>query len=166
VIPELQNSSEVTRSVILRNCLIKIEPLLPTFITPALYNRPDFRRDWKAVMEILNAFRQGNFFTQFEVYNEFDKIIIHLLRDLYQVDDCIDGIETFQSQVESEVSKHAEVYKECYQLFLSFVGDLKACLKHFLEFPFHKTMDESLADISYQFSKKMLPPVHGKNRGD
>ena len=110
-------------------------------------------------MEIFKAFQQGNFFMQFEVYNDFDKIVIQLLRDLYQVDDCVDGIEMIQDKKEFKVSRHEEVYKECYQLFLSFVGDLKVRLKQFLEFPFHKMMDESLADIPYRFSKEKLPQL-------
>ena len=110
-------------------------------------------------MEIFKAFQQGNFFMQFEVYNEFDKIVIHLLRDLYQVDDCVDGIEMIQDKREFEAGRHQDVYKECYQLFLSFVGDLKVRLKQFLEFPFHKMMDESLADIPYRFSKEKLPQL-------
>ena len=159
VIPEIQKSSKITMGVILRNCLIKIEPLLPFFISPILHNHPDFERDWKAVMEIFKAFQQGNFHMQFEVYNDFDKIVVQLLRDLYQVDDCVDGIEMIQSKKEFKVGRHGEIYKECYQLFLSFISDLKARLKHFFEFPFHKMMDESLSDISYRFSKEQLPQL-------
>jgi hypothetical protein len=156
VIPEIQNSSEFTKSVIFRNCLIGIESLLPPFISPILSSKPDFERDWKAVMEIFKAFRQGNFFMQFEVYNEFDKIVIHLLRELYGLDDCIDGIKTIQDEMESKNTRHREIYKECYQLFLSFIGDLEVRLKQFLGFPFHKMMDELLVDIPYQFSKENL----------
>lgn len=159
VIPEIQSSSKITRGVILRNCLIKIEPLLPFFISPILYNHPDFERDWKAVVEMFKAFQQGNFHMQFEVYNDFDKLVIQLLCDLYQVDDCVDGIEMIQSEKELKADRHGEIYKECYQLFLSFVSDLKVRLNHFFEFPFHKMMDESLADISYRFSKEKLPKL-------
>lgn len=159
VIPEIRNSSKITKGVILRNCLIKIEPLLPIFISPILHNNPDFERDWKAVMEIFKAFQQGNFFMQFEVYNDFDNIVIQLLRELYQVDDCVDGIEMILNEKELKVGRHEEIYKECYQLFLSFISDLKICLKHFFEFPFHKMMDESIADISYRFSKEKLPQL-------
>lgn len=159
VIPEIQKSSEITKGVILRNCLIKIEALLPFFISPILHKTPDFKQDWKAVMEIFKAFQQGNFFMQFEVHDEFDKIVIALLRDLYQVDDCVDGIEMILYERESNADRHKDVYKECYQLFLSFIGDLKIRLKQFLEFPFHKIMDESLADIPYRFLKEQLPQL-------
>jgi len=157
VIPELQNSSETTQSVILRNCLIGIESLLPVFISPILYNKPDFKRDWKAIMEILNAFRQGNFFNYFEVSNEFDTLVIDLLRELYQVDDCLNGIEQIQDTIAFEPNQHVKKYKECYQLFLSFIKSLEDRLEQFLKFPFHKMMDESLAEIPYQFSKEKLP---------
>jgi hypothetical protein len=159
IIPKIQNSSKTTRGIILRNCLIKIEPLLPNFIAPIIHNLPDFEKDWKALMEIFKAFQQGNFFMQFEVQSDFDNFVIQLLRDLYQVDDCIDGIEMIQREKEFKVARHSEVYKECYQLFLSFISDLKVQLKHFFDFPFHKMMDESLSDISFQFSKEKLPQL-------
>jgi hypothetical protein len=159
IIPEIQNSSTTTRGIILRNCLIKIESLLPFFISPILHNHPDFKRDWKAIIEIFKAFQQGNFHMQFEVYNDFDKLVIQLLCDLYQVDDCVDGIEMIQSEKELKAGRHEEIYKECYQLFLSFISDLKMRLNHFFEFPFHKMMDESLSDISYRFSKEKLPQL-------
>lgn len=139
--------------------MIKIEPLLPIFISPILHNNPDFERDWKALMEIFKGFQQRNFFMQFEVYNDFDKIVIQLLRDLYQVDDYVDGIETIQEKKELKVSRHEEIFKECYQLFLSFNSDLKVRLKQFFAFPFHKMMDEPLADISYRFSQEKLPQL-------
>ncbi len=162
VIPEIQNSSETTKGVIFRNCLSKIEPLLPMFISPILRNTLNFEQDWKAVTEIFKAFQQGNFFRHFEVYDEFDKIVSNLLCDLDQVDDCVDGIEMIQSEKEFKGSRHEVIYKESYQLFLSFVSDLKVRLKQFLEFPFHKMMDESLADISYRFSKEKLPQLWEK----
>lgn len=157
IIPEIQNSSEVTRSVILRNSLIKIEPLLPALIAPILRAAPDFRQDWKAIIEIFNAFRQGNFFMQFEVFNEFDKEVAAVLNDLYQVDDCIDGIHMIESEIKSKPNQHAKIYQECYQLFLSFISDLEMQLKKFLDFPFYKIMDEPLSEICYQFSKKKFP---------
>jgi hypothetical protein len=159
VIPEIQNSSETTKGVILRNCLIKISPLLPAFILPILNNASDFERDWKAVMEIFKAFQHGNFFTQFQVHDEFDKVMGHLMSALYQVDDCVDGIEMIQDKSISRASRHADRYKECYQLFLSFIGDLEGRLQQFLEFPFHRMMDEPLADIPFRFSKDKLPQL-------
>jgi len=159
VIPRLQNSSEITKTVLFRNCLIQIEPLLPAFIAPILRSPPHFGQDWKAVIEILNAFRQGNFFMDFELNDDFEKTVSHLLGDLYPVDDCVDGIETIQDQVEHKMTQHAKVYKECYQLFLSFAKDLEVRLEKFLKFPFHQMMDESFADIPYRFSKEKLPQL-------
>jgi hypothetical protein len=159
IIPEIQNSSKITRGVILRNCLIRLEPLLPYFISPILHYHPDFERDWKAITEIFKAFQQGNFQMQFEVHDDFDKIVVQILRDLYQVDDCVDGIEMILSEKELKFGRHEEIYKECYQLFLSFTSDLKERLIQFLDFPFHKMMDEPLADIPYRFSKEMLPQL-------
>ncbi|MCE5294457.1 MAG: hypothetical protein LLF94_07585, partial [Chlamydiales bacterium] len=46
------------------------------------------------------------------------------------------------------------IYKECYKLFVSFANELQLRLDKFLEFPFHKMMDEPLADIAYQLSKE------------
>jgi hypothetical protein len=157
IIPSLENSTAITRGIILRNCLIKIESLLPYFISPILYNQPDFERDWKSVIDIFKAFQKGNFHTQFEVYDEIDRLVIQLLRNLFPVDDCVDGIEMIQSKKELKVARHSKIYKECYQLFLSFINDLKVGLGNFFGFPLHRMMDETLADISFQFSKEKLP---------
>jgi hypothetical protein len=151
VIPELQKSSETTGGVIFRNCLKKIEPLLPFFVIPILQSSPVLIDDWKALIKLLSAYRSGNFFMQFEVYDEFEKLVIHLLQLLYPLDDCIDGIESISYELENDNKAHAKIYKECYQLFASFVADLQVRLNQFLEFPFHKMMDESLADIVYRF---------------
>jgi hypothetical protein len=69
----------------------------------------------------------------------------------------VDGIETIWDEKEFKVNRHKEIYKECYQLFLSFVKDLEVSLRKFMSFPFHKMMDESLADIAYMFSRESLP---------
>lgn len=159
IIPELQNASQLTKGVILRNCLIKIEPLLPMFISSILQNKPDFEQDEKSIMKMFKGFQQGNFFMQFDVPNEFDTIVIQLLGKLYQLDDCVDGLETIQDKVQFKDSLHREIYKECYQLFLSFVGDLRASLKLFLEFPFHQMMDEAVSEIAYRFTKEKLPQL-------
>lgn len=159
IIPEMENCSELTKGVILRNCLARIEPLLPFFISPLLTNKPDFKNDLRGVMGILTSFQQGNFSMQYQVHDEFEIIVIQLLRALYQVDDCIDGIEEIQSKIENEAKHHEKVYKECYQLYLSFIGGLVVTLKQFLEFPFYKLMDETLADIPYQFSQEKLPQL-------
>lgn len=164
IIPELEKCSELTKGIILRNCMTKIEPLLPFFISPILQSKPDFERDWRAVMRISKAFQQGNFSMQYQVHDEFDTIVIQLLRSLYQLDESVDGIETIQSEIETHDKRHAKVYKECYQLFLSFIGDLETSLKQFLEFPFYKLMDEPLADIPYKFSKEKLPQLLEKIR--
>lgn len=156
VIPELQNSSEITRGIILRNCLIKIESLLPYF-SSIIHAEPDFKRDWMALKELFKSFSQGNFPMEFDVHSDLDKIVIQLLSELYRVNDCVDGIEMILSEKEFKDDRHKEVYKECYQLFLSFKSDLELSLKHFFDFPIHKMMDEALADIFYRFSKEKLP---------
>lgn len=162
-IPELQKSSEMTRGIIFRNCLKKTEPLLPQFISPILQSSPVFKNDWKAIIELVSAFAHGNFFMQFQVYDEFEKLVIQLLQLIYPLDDCIDGIKSISYELENNGKAHPTIYKECYKLFASFTNELQIRLNKFLEFPFHKMMDESLADIAYQFSKEKQitqpPPI-------
>lgn len=155
VIPEIQASSKITQGILLRNCLTNVEVLLPAIISPLLSDPPNFEKDWKAVLEIFNAFQQGNFFMQFEVVDEFDNIVGHLFQYLYQLVDCVDGLEKIQEEVGAN-NQHRQVYKECYQLFLGFIRDLEMSLKQFLDFPFHRMLDEDLADIPYRFSKEEL----------
>lgn len=157
IFPQLEKSSDTTKGIILRNCLRKIEPLLPAFVSPVLDNIPDFKKDWKSIIEILNAMRQGDFYMQYQVFDEFEKVTIDILRNLYQVDDCIDGIEIIERYIELNQKKHLEIYKECYQLFLSFAKDLEVRLEYFFKFPFHKAMDETLSDLPYHFSQEQLP---------
>lgn len=156
-LPQLENASEITRGIVFRNCLQKIEPLLPGFISPLLNSSPDFQKDWRAIIEVINAIRQGNFYMQYQVFDEFEKIVIDILRHLYQVDDCVDGIETIESQLALEQKRHLEIYKECYQLFLSFSNDVEKGLRQFLQYPFHKIMDETLSELTYRFSQEKLP---------
>lgn len=158
-IPEIQNSSETTQGILLRNCLIKLQPLLPAIISPLLATRPNFENDWKACMNMLKAFSQGNFFIQFEVYNEFEKIVSLLILDLYQLDDCVDGINMILDCSKRNTNRHKGIYKEGYQLFLSFIKDLEESLKKFLDYPFHQMFDEPLADISYRYKRERLPEL-------
>lgn len=154
ILPELEKRSDTTRSVIFRNCLSKLEPLLPMFIAPILSKPPIFEENWKEIIDVLNAFQKGNFLNHFAVYNEFDRIVVNLLFCLHQLIDSIDGIEYIFENATSE--HHKRVFRECYQLFLSFVADVKERLEQFLELPFHKALDEELADIPYRFSKEEL----------
>ncbi len=154
VIPDLQKSSETTRGIIFRNCLKNIEPLLPFFISHIIQKSPIFKDDWMAVIELFTSFSRGNFFMQYQVHDQFEKLIIHFLQLLYPLEDCIDGIESITYELENNTKGHAKIYKECYKLFISFAGELQKRLSAFLEFPFHKMMDEPLADIAYHLSKE------------
>lgn len=159
ILPNLQTSSDTTKTILLRNCLIEVNRLFPFYIEPLLQNTPSFENDWKALIAMFNSFRQGNFSMYYEVFDEFEKVVVNLLPRLYQLDDSVDGIEEINNKVISETNRHAKVYKECYQLFLGFIGDLETRLKQFLDFPFHKMMDEPLADIPYEFENDKLPAL-------
>jgi len=72
------------------------------------------------------------------------------------VDDCVDGIEMIQQR--SRLKPHStQKYIKNVINYFKFVGDLSVRLKQFFDFPFHKIMDEPLADITYRFSKEKLP---------
>ncbi|MCE5294734.1 MAG: hypothetical protein LLF94_09010, partial [Chlamydiales bacterium] len=107
VIPDLQKSSESTRGIIFRNCLKKIEPLLPFFIPSIIQGSPLFKNDWKAITELFTSFSHGNFFMQYQVYDEFETLIIHFLQLLYPLDDCIDGIESLYYERENDSTTHS-----------------------------------------------------------
>lgn len=157
IIPEIIKSSEKNRDVIFRNCLIGIKPLLPGFISPILEKKADFREDWNAVIAIFNAFGHGNFSREFEVENEFEELVIDLMPSLYQLQDSMDGISMILTVSREEFSRHGEIYKECYQLFLSFIQDLDARLHQFKQFPFHKMMDGQISEITYEFFTEKFP---------
>ncbi|MCB1113995.1 MAG: hypothetical protein KDK62_04500 [Chlamydiia bacterium] len=159
LIPELEGSSESTQGVILRRGLSRIEPFLPQLISPMLSNEANFEHDWKGIVSFLRAISQGHFPQQWRVVSEFEGVVSQMFQELYQVDDCIDGIDTIQSEIESNPKQFKKSYKECYQLFLSFTKELEPKLKSFLDFPFHKIMDEPLSDIAHTYSKEKMPKL-------
>jgi hypothetical protein len=78
---------------------------------------------------------------------------------VYNVDDCLDGIEFIISHAQEDLQKHSSVFKESYQLFTSYIKELDVATNKLLNFPFHQLMDIQLSDIPYQFSKNDLPSI-------
>jgi len=158
---QVDKNSITTNVVTMRTTLLRIEDLLPSIISSAPSLQSDLNQYWEAftqwLLEILNAIANGNFRGDFEVADDFEKTISSLMQDLYNVEDCLDGIECIISCAKEDLAKHSVVFKENYQLCLSYINELDAALKKFLAFPFHQLMDVKLSDIPYQFSKNNLP---------
>jgi hypothetical protein len=154
LIPELEHSSDIGKTVLLRNALIKTGSLLPEFIAPILESSPEFQRDWVSTNEFLRMFKQGNFYMYYAVNDDIDQSVINFLAKFYPLIDCTDGLEYILDKARLDNKLHQTRYLECYQLFLTFVADLKAVLAKFIDFPFHKLGDEPLVDIAHKFSKE------------
>lgn len=156
-----EKNSMATNVVVMRNTLTRMIHLLPSIISSAPSLQSDFNQYWESftnwLLEVVNAFAQGNFRGNFEVADDFEKTISSLMQDLYNVDDCLDGLEFIISSSQENLVKHASVYKENYQLCLSYISDLEVALKKLFDFPFHQLMDVKLSDLPYQFSKNDLP---------
>ena len=160
---QFEKNSTATNVVVIRNTLLHIKDLLPSIISSSPPLQSDLNQYLESftkwLLDILNSFVHGNFRGDFEVINDFEKTIFSLMQDLYSVDDCLDGIDFIIRYAKENLAKHSEIFKENYQLCLSYINELDIALKKLLNFPFHQLMDVKLSDIPYNFSKDKLPLI-------
>ncbi len=155
-----EKNSDTTKVVIIRNNLERMKNLLglvhlsPPPLESDLYQYWELFSKW--LLDYVKAISQGNFGGQFKVNSDFEKIISSLIQHVYKVDDCLDGLEFILSYSKEDLIKHSEIYKESYQLSLSFINDLKEDLQKLLGFPYHQLMDDKISDITYDYSKNHL----------
>jgi hypothetical protein len=155
-----EKSSNTTKVITIRNDLERMKNLLKLthFSPPILESDPD--QYWeifsKWLLEYVKAIAQGNLERQFKSNNDFEKIIFSLIQLVYKVDDCLDGLEFVLSYSKADLVKHSEIYRESYQLSLSFLNELREELQKLLDFPFHHLMDDKISDIVYHYSRSHL----------
>ena len=157
-----EEDTDSTKVVIIRNDLERMKNLLDSIhlSPPSLEADPHqyWERFSKWLLEYVKAVSQGNFGGQFKVKNDFEKKIFSLIQYVYKVDDCLDGLVLILSYSQEDLIKHSEVYRESYQLSISFINELKEDLKKLLDFPVHQLMDDKISDITYSYSKNHLEP--------
>ena len=155
-----EKNSDATKVIIIRNDLERMKNLLESthLSPPILESDPD--QYWKLfskwLLDYVKAIVQGNFGRQFKVNGDFEKIIFSLMQLVYKVDDCLDGLEFVLSYSKEDLVKHSEIYRESYQLSLSFLNELREDLQKLSGFPFHQLMDDKISDITYNYSKTHL----------
>ena len=155
-----KENSVTTNVVIVRNDLERMKNLLVSvhLSPPPLESDP--YQYWelfsKWLLDYVKAIAQGNFGGHFKVNSSFEKTIFSLMQDLYNVDDCLDGLEFILSCSKEDLIKHSQVFKESYQLSLSYIDELKEALQKLFNFPFHHLMDDRISDIVYLYSKNHL----------
>lgn len=155
-----EKSSNTTKVITIRNDLERMKYLLKSIqlSPPILESDPD--QYWeifsKWLLEYAKAIAHGNFGRQFKTNSDFEKIIFSLIQFVYKVDDCLDGLEFVLSYAKENLVKHSEVYRESYQLSLSFLNELREEVQKLLDFPFHQLMDDKISDIAYHYSKSHL----------
>lgn len=155
-----EKSSNATKVITIRNDLERMKNLLKSIhlSPPILESDPD--QYWevfsKWLLEYVKAIAQGNFGRQFKVNSDFEKIIFSLIQIVYKVDDCLDGLEFVLSYSKEDLVKHSEIYRESYQMSLSFLNELREELQKLLGFPFHQLMDDKISDIAYHYSRSHL----------
>lgn len=155
-----EKSSNATKVIAMRNQLERIKTLLELMdLSPPVLGA-DTDQYWqifeKWLLDYVRVIAQGNFGRQFKVNSDFEKIISSLMQLVYKVDDCLDGLEFILSYSKENLIKHSEIYKESYQLSLSYLNELKGDLQKLLSFPFHHLMDDKISDITYNYSKDYL----------
>jgi len=152
-----EKSSDTTKVIIIRNDLERMKNLLAsTHLSPPLLEACQDQY-WelfsKWLLDYVKAIAQGNFRNQFKVNSDGEEIIFFLIQYVHKVDDCLDGLEYVLSFSKGDLVKHSEIYRESYQLSLSFLNELKEDLQKLLGFPFHQLMDDKISDITYNYSK-------------
>lgn len=155
-----ERHSITTKVVLIRSVLTLLENSLRAINLTAPLLQPDPNQYWESftkwLLENVNALAQSHFRGNFKVENNFERTISALMQELYSVDDCLDGLEFIISCSKQDLVKHSVVFKEAYQLTLSYLNELREALKKLLRFPFHQLMDFTLSDIPYQFSRNYL----------
>lgn len=155
-----EKSSNTTKVITIRNDLERMKNLLKSIhlSPPILESDPD--QYWeifsKWLLEYLKAISQGNFGRQFKMDNDFEKMMFSLIQFVYKVDDCLDGLEFIFSYSKADLVKHSEIYRESYQLSLSFLNELREELQKLLGYPFHHLMDDKISDIAYHYYRSHL----------
>lgn len=155
-----EKSSNTTKVITIRNDLERMKNLLKSIHLSPPILESDSDQYWeifsKWLLEYVKAIAQGNFGRQFKMNNDFEKIIFFLIQLVYKVDDCLDGLEFVLSYSKTDLVKHSEIYRESYQLSLSFLNELREELQKLLDFPFHHLMDDKISDIAYHYSRSHL----------
>jgi hypothetical protein len=156
------NEIDTIKVVMICNHLNGIKNLLSTLhlLPPTVQSHPEryLQHFSKWILDYINAIAQGNFRGEFESNNHnFEQLTFLLIQAVYLVDDSLDGLEFILSYSKDDLVKHAKVYKESYQLSLSFLQELREHLVKLLDFPFHEFMDKALSEIIYDYSKTELP---------
>lgn len=149
--------SLTTKVIIIRNDLERIKNLLKSIhLSPPVLESDPYQY-WelfsKWLLEYVKGISQGNFGRQFKVNSDFEKTISSLIQHVYKIDDCLDGLEFVLSYSKEDLVKHSEIYRESYQLSLSFLNELSEELQKFLGFPFHQLMDDRISDITYNYTR-------------
>lgn len=146
-----RNSNESTKFIIVRNSMENMKVLSSSI---PLHSWESFC-NW--ILNYANAVAHANFGEAFKQETPFERTVFHLLQYIYNVDDCLDGIESIFSCSSENLNKHSKVYKESYQLALIYLHELSESLKVLLEFPFYQLMDDQISDIAYNYSKFQAP---------
>ena len=95
---QFEKKSITTNVVIIRNTLARLENLLHALNLSPPPLQADLNQYWESItkwlLETVNAFAQGNFRGDFKVDDDdFENTVSSLMQYLYNVDDCLDGLE-------------------------------------------------------------------------
>ncbi len=92
--------------------------------------------------------------------HEYEKFLLPLNREIDEIVDYLDGLETIISQTTNEPQKHVIIYKECYQRFYAYAERLGEKIEHLLfkrhyvpglvakDAEFQKSVDVELATLA------------------
>lgn len=156
-----QEHSISSKIVAMSNALASLEEHLHELNISPPQLSSDSESYWNSVVgwfnDMVKALAvQGNFREVPVVAHKLEETVISLMQNLYRVDDCIDGLEFIVSSSVEHSTRHQEIFKECFQMSICYLDDLKIALEDLLKFPIHLLMDLRLSDVMYKYSQEDL----------
>lgn len=155
-----QNQSTSSMVVAIRNAFTSLKDCMQKLnITPPPL--PSDPARWESFIEgtvdmIKGLAILGNFRKISSITDNFEEVFSSLMQCLYKVDDCVDGLEFIISNSLEHPLKHQKIFKECYQMCVCYLEELKSRLEDLLKFPIHLFMDVKLVEAMYQYEQEEM----------
>lgn len=160
---EHQNHSNSSKVVAIRNALKHLKSYLDKLNIFLPLSHSDLT-EWDSLVSwientIKSLIARFDYKETSQNASNFEQTFFSFMQNLYKVDDCIDGLEFIISCSYGNTTKHQEVFKECYQMHICYLEELKSRLEDLLKFPIYLLMDMKLSETIYKCSQEELPSL-------
>ncbi len=154
-----QDNSISSKIVAARNALSHVRGQLDKLNLSPPQLSPDSEAYWDSFVQwtgdaVKALAARGDFREASLLANSLEETLASLMQHLYRVEDCVDGLEFIVSCSMENTTKHQKVFKECYQIGICYLCELKVALEDLLKFPVHLFIDVRLSEVLYRYSKE------------